>query len=87
MLANKATLKMMVKELNIVYQTLLENEETVLIHCAAGIHRTGVVAYTLLRMDGKDKKEAYDTLKDMREATHRGVGDWRIKIAEDHLVP
>ncbi len=54
MLANKATLKMLVKELNIVYQTLLDNEETVLIHCAAGIHRTGVVAYTLLRMDGKD---------------------------------
>ncbi len=65
---------------------MLDNEETVLIHCAAGIHRTGVFTYTLLRMDGKGQKEAYDSLKLAREDTHRGVGDWRIKLAEDYLV-
>jgi hypothetical protein len=29
-------------------------------------------------MDGKDGKEAYETLKVMRQATYDGVGDWRI---------
>jgi protein-tyrosine phosphatase len=36
-----------------------ENEERVLIHCAAGIHRTGTITYTLLRL--------------MREDTLKGV--------------
>ena len=57
---------------------MLEHEHRVLVHCAAGIHRTGTVSYSLLRMDGKDGKEAYETLKVMRQETYDGVGDWRI---------
>ena len=30
----------------------------VLIHCSKGIHRTGIMAYSLLRMDGKDRGQA-----------------------------
>jgi protein-tyrosine phosphatase len=36
-----------------------ENEERVLIHCAAGIHRTGTITYTLLRMNGLSNIDAY----------------------------
>ena len=35
----------------------LQDGHSVLIHCAAGLHRTGVVAYMLLRMLGKSKNE------------------------------
>lgn len=31
----------------------------VIIHCAAGIHRTGTCAYSLMRMDGNNRNEAY----------------------------
>ena len=54
-----------------------------MIHCAAGIHRTGTVAYTLLRLGGMSAKEAMDALKEMREETAKGVGKWRIDIAEN----
>lgn len=45
----------------------------VLIHCAAGIHRTGTVSYSLLRMDGRNHKEAYESLRVMRPVTYDGV--------------
>jgi hypothetical protein len=59
----------------------------VLIHCVAGIHRTGTLTYSLLRMDGKTPKEAWDSLKLMRKATYEGVGDWRVQLAEKLILP
>jgi hypothetical protein len=38
-------------------------------------------------MDGRDGKEAYETLKVMRQATYDGVGDWRIQLAEKLILP
>jgi hypothetical protein len=38
-------------------------------------------------MDGKGGKEAYETLKVMRQATYEGVGDWRIDLAEKLILP
>jgi len=32
---------------------LLQDKHKVLIHCAAGIHRTGTISYTLMRRTGK----------------------------------
>ena len=62
-------------------------EEVVLIHCAAGIHRTGILAYTLLRLLGQlSQKEAYAALKDLRLETFKGVEIWRIELAEKELV-
>ena len=57
-----------------------------LIHCAAGIHRTGTVSYSLLRLDGKAPREAYETLKLLRQVTYEGVGDWRIQLAETMIL-
>ena len=66
---------------------LTANEEVCLIHCAAGIHRTGIFGYTLLRLLGElSQKEAYATLKEMRIETFKGVEAWRIELAEKELV-
>lgn len=58
-----------------------------LIHCSAGIHRTGTIAYTLMRSNGFDKEEALESLKKMRKETFEGVGENRLEIAETLYVP
>ena len=60
---------------------MCQNKERVLVHCAAGIHRTGVVAYSLLRARGFNNTEAMLKIKSIREATYNGVGKGRIRIA------
>ena len=70
-----------------LHQLMCNEELRVLIHCAAGIHRTGTLTYSLLRMDGKTPKEAWDSLKLMRTATYEGVGDWRVQLAEKLILP
>ena len=57
---------------------MCENKEKVLLHCAAGIHRTGICAYTLLRWSGLGSKDSFDVIRGMREDTANGVGEWRI---------
>ena len=57
-----------------------------MIHCAAGVHRTGTTTYTLLRWSGMQPNEAMDALLHIRKETHKGVGDWRIELAENILV-
>ena len=64
-----------------------ESFNRVLIHCAAGIHRTGTISYSLLRLNGRSPLEAYAELKVMRKATYEGVGDWRIDLAEKLILP
>jgi hypothetical protein len=57
--------------------------ESVLHHCSAGIHRTGMVAYALLRTCGAGRDAALELISRMRPATHQGLvpqhldwGDW-----------
>ena len=67
---------------------LNDNNEVALLHCAAGMHRTGLTTYTLLRViGGLDADDAYKALKDMRVDTYNEVCDWRIDLAENYLVP
>ena len=70
-------------------EILTTSEEVCVIHCAAGIHRTGSIGFTLLRLGSRgslSKEAAYLALKTLREDTHKGVGDWRIDLADQHLV-
>ena len=60
----------------------MSGEQNIVLHCAAGVHRTGTIAYTLLRMSGYSPDESLAALKTMREETHKQVGDHRIEIAE-----
>jgi hypothetical protein len=53
-----------------------------LVHCAAGIHRTGVFGYLLLRTLGRDPAAALADLFRVRLATGRGVGRNRLELAE-----
>ena len=62
-------------------------KERVVIHCAAGVHRTGVFAYSILRGLGYSAINAMSKILDLRKATHRGVGADRIKAAEELIVP
>ena len=66
------------KRIKNLFKRLSAEKEVAVIHCAAGIHRTGTTGYTLLRLHGLSDKEAYEGLKTMRPDTHKGVGDWRI---------
>ncbi len=78
---------MLKKKLSELYELMKSSEERVLVHCAAGIHRTGIVAYTLLRIDSQNHhnsdqnspKETYclethEKMKLMRVDTYKGVG-------------
>jgi len=62
------------------------NAEKVLIHCAAGIHRTGIFTYSLLRVQNLSPEESRKKLKDLREATLKGVQDRRLEYAEEYII-
>ncbi len=64
----------------------LNNDDRILIHCAAGIHRTGVFAYSFIRNLGNDVESSRGLLQMMREVTFKGVGEDRLKYAEMFLV-
>ena len=38
-------------------------------------------------MSGYEASEAMNQIKVIREDTFKGVGDWRIELAEKYLVP
>jgi protein-tyrosine phosphatase len=59
--------------------------ESIVVHCAAGIHRTGTVAYTLLCLSGLTQLDAQQFLTEMRLETANGVTDERLAWA-DRLV-
>lgn len=63
--------------------TVIRNGAKVVIHCSAGIHRTGMFTYALLRACDLDPDEARSTLTRLRTATAEGVGEQRLAWAED----
>jgi len=54
---------------------------SILIHCAAGIHRTGMIANILLRYLEYDRDRAIQTLQECREVTGLEVGKARLDVA------
>lgn len=50
---------------------MLRRGECVVVHCAAGLHRTGAVCYIVLRFCGFDPEAAMSTLHQMRGITHQ----------------
>jgi protein-tyrosine phosphatase len=58
---------------------LLDEGASLFIHCAAGIHRTGTVAYGLLRWRGVNQDEALKLIAQMRIITHDGMGKKRLR--------
>ena len=57
---------------------LVEEGAAVLVHCSAGIHRTGMFGYALLRQLGLDRAAARSKLTELRAVTGEGVGEDRL---------
>jgi len=64
---------------------LLCEGHRVMVHCSAGIHRTGMCAYALLRWGCLSKQEALSMLSVLREQTSSGVQPKHIEWG-DQLI-
>jgi predicted protein tyrosine phosphatase len=57
---------------------LITGGARVVVHCSAGIHRTGMFGYALLRRLGLSAEDARQKLAALREVTAEGVGKDRL---------
>ena len=55
------------------------------VHCAAGIHRTGMISYALLRYLGISETDAMHGLAQMRQETAQCVGEERLNWVNEML--
>ena len=58
------------------------DEAVMYLHCSAGLHRTGFVAYALLRYRGVAPDQVMDELRALRAVTADEVGADRVALAE-----
>lgn len=65
----------------------LDGGHSILIHCSAGIHRTGMVAFALLRWHGYSEEEALAAIGEMRAHTGAGVQRKQIDWGNLTVVP
>ena len=63
----------------------LEEGAKIYIHCSAGIHRTGMITYSMLRYFGYSDEESQALLLEMRPLTGEGVGKDRVEWANTHF--
>jgi protein-tyrosine phosphatase len=66
---------------------LLECNSSILVHCSAGIHRTGMISYALLRHVGQAEEQAKQTLLALRALTADGVGEARLRWGDRFALP
>lgn len=70
-----------------VLSQLLDEGRSLLIHCSAGIHRTGAVAYALLRWRGLDRTSAIKIITAARVETAEGMLEKRMRWGDTHARP
>ena len=85
-LKKEDTIKMILDCLLNLYEEMQNKKRIIFIHCAAGLHRTGIILYTIIRMTGETKEKALDIIKDIRMETYKYCGEKRINYAESYLV-
>jgi protein-tyrosine phosphatase len=66
--------------------SLLDKGASIIVHCSAGIHRTGMFGYALLRQVGLEPNAARAKLNKLRPVTGEGVGEERLAWG-DALFP
>lgn len=57
---------------------LVASGHKILVHCSAGIHRTGMFGYALIRQLGEEPAVARAKLSELRAVTGEGVGRDRL---------
>ena len=83
---NKEVQKMIINNILILLNVMKKNKIVLFIHCAAGIHRTGTILYTILRLCDESIESSMEAIKFIRLDTYRKCGDNRLKYAEEFLV-
>ena len=83
---NKEVQKMIINNILILLNVMKKNKIVLFIHCAAGIHRTGTILYTILRLCDESIESSMEAMKFIRIDTFRKCGDNRLKYAEEFLV-
>ena len=83
---NKNVQKMILDNIMSIIDYMKNNKIVLFMHCAAGIHRTGTILYTLLRACGESKESALQAMKFIRTETFNKCGTNRLNYAEEFLV-
>ena len=83
---NKNVQKMIIDNILFLINYMKNNKIVLFMHCAAGIHRTGTILYTILRLCEESIESALEAIKYIRIDTFRKCGDNRFKYAEEFLV-
>jgi hypothetical protein len=65
----------------------LADGERVMIHCAAGLHRTGMLAYGALRLLGLPPDGARRIIGEARPETLAALGEHHVTWGEDLVAP
>jgi protein-tyrosine phosphatase len=86
-----STIDLLIERLPAIRDLLLNSTEEkpvkMIIHCAAGLHRTGTISYLLLRLCHFDINRSLLIINRTRAITARQVGKKRIDVAENELLP
>jgi len=61
---------------------ILSEGGRVLIHCAAGLHRTGMIANTIFRFMGLSESESLNKILEARKKTFELCGEHRLAVAD-----
>lgn len=72
-----------VEERLIVISGLLDREASMILHCSAGIHRTGMIAYALLRLRGDTREVALERIGEMRGHTRDGLQHRHLVLGDE----
>ncbi len=67
--------------------TAIISGESIIVHCSAGLHRTGIFAYSLLRNGGMNHEEALLTIGKIRQETADALEEKYLEIANTFIKP
>ncbi|EWS73406.1 tyrosine phosphatase family protein (macronuclear) [Tetrahymena thermophila SB210] len=60
--------------------------EVILIHCSAGIHRSGVFSYAILRSLSYDRNESLQKIKSIRKMTFNGLKEYKLDYIDQNII-
>ncbi|KAL4478044.1 hypothetical protein ABPG72_013483 [Tetrahymena utriculariae] len=60
--------------------------QVILIHCSAGIRRSGVLSYAILRSLSYDRKESLQKIKSIRKMTFNGLKQQKLDQRDQNVI-